>query len=206
MPGTTVALQKEFPSICVLHSPEFLSRGTAAEDAAHPYQNIVGIPSDSVEHQAAAKHVLAVLPEAPALVVSSNTSELFKYVHNTSLFVKSVFMNLLYDTATALGVRGEDIQAAIKNDPMLASRTENVSHWHITPVHTGGRGIGGDCHIKDFETFSRFFHTLVGDPQGEAIIEALKQKNVGLLRESKKDIDLLRGVYGNTITDTHSKA
>jgi len=196
VPGTTKELQTAFPNIHVLHSPEFLSRGTAVEDAAHPYQNIIGIPEDTAAFRAAADAVLSILPEAPPIVVSSNTSELFKYVHNTTLFVKSVYMNLLYDTAAALGVDWKNIQELIKHDPMLASRVENMSHWHITPVHTGGRGIGGDCHIKDFETFSRFYKTLVGDPMGEAIVEALKQKNIALLRESKKDLDLLKGVYG----------
>lgn len=196
VPGTTKALQQEFKNIVVLHSPEFLSRGTATQDAAHPYQNIIGIPEDSAAFHTAADAVLKILPEAPPMVVSSNTSELFKYVHNTTLFIKSVYMNLLYDTAQALEVKWEDVQELIKHDPMLASRVDNISHWHITPVHTGGRGIGGDCHIKDFETFSRFYKSLVGDTMGEAIIEALKQKNIALLRQSGKDLDLLRGVYG----------
>ena len=32
--------------------------------------------------------------------------------------------------------------------------------------------------------------------EGAKLIEALKQKNIALLRESKKDLDLLRSVYG----------
>lgn len=199
VPGTTAALQKEFETIIVLHSPEFLSRATVVYDAAHPVQNIIGMPIDSPGYRAHAAAVLHVLPEAPRLVVPSNTSEFFKYVHNTSLFVKSVYMNLLYDTAQALGVRWEDIQEAIQKDPMLAVRHENLSHWHITPVHTNGRGIGGPCHIKDFETFTRLYHEKVGDADGEKIIDALKQKNINLLKESRKDLDLLRGVYGSDI-------
>jgi len=195
-PGTTVVLQNEFPGMTIFHSPEFLTRRTAKDDVAHPYQNIIGMPVETKENRALAKEVLAVLPEGPGVIVSSNTSELFKYVHNTSLFAKSVFMNLLYDTAVALDVKWGDIQELIKKDPMLASRTDVISHWHITPVHTGGRGIGGDCHIKDFETFSRLYKELVGDPKGENIINSLKEKNIQLLRESKKDIDLLEGVYG----------
>ncbi|MBI5405873.1 hypothetical protein HY972_02455 [Candidatus Kaiserbacteria bacterium] len=198
-PGTTMSLQKEFLSRIVLHSPEFLSRATAAYDASHPSQNIIGIPIDDLRYRASAESVSHVLPSAPALVVSSNTSEFFKYVHNTSLFVKSVFMNLLYDTAQTLGVKWEDITDAIQKDPMLAVRHPDVSHWHITPLHVGGRGIGGPCHIKDFETFARLYHDQVGDVKGEKIIDALKHKNIALLKESGKDLDLLRGVYGDSI-------
>lgn len=199
LPGTTKQLQREFPDRVVLCSPEFLSRGTAEQDAAQPLQNIIGIPEDTEVYRAHAQEVLSILPDAPPTIVSSNTAELFKYVHNTSLFTKSVFMNLLYDMSQALSVRWEDIQTLIKNDPMLASRTDNVSHWHITPVHKGGRGIGGDCHIKDFESFSRLYADIVADPQGEVILDALKRKNISLLKASNKDLDLLEGVYGSTL-------
>jgi hypothetical protein len=197
-PGTTRALQSEFPNIVVFHSPEFLSRPTAEHDAAHPYQNIIGMPHDTAYYRTCAKQVVEALPAAPGMVVSSDTSELFKYVHNTALFVRSLHMNLLYDVAQALGVPWADIQELIKNDPMLAARVDNISHWHITPAHKGGRGIGGDCHIKDFETFSRFYADLVKDPRGQHAIDAFKDKNIELLLASGKDLDLVHGVYGRS--------
>jgi UDP-glucose 6-dehydrogenase len=198
-PGTTRALQNAFPHITVLHSPEFLSRSTVVHDAAHPPQNIIGIPEDTPEHRERAEAALAVLPTAPSVIVSSETSEFYKYVHNTSLFAKSVFMNVLYDTAQSLGVRWEDIQEMIKRDPMLAVRDEDIGHWHITPEHAGGRGIGGPCHIKDFETFSRLYTERVRDAKGGAVIEALKQMNIALLHASGKDRELLVGVYGDSL-------
>ena len=201
VPGTTISLQNEFPSIFVLHSPEFFSRSNAADDAAHPGQNIIGIPVDSKEYRKCANRVLSLLPKAPSLIVSSNTSEFFKYVHNTSLFSRSLFMNLLYDTALSLGIEWGDIIKAIKQDPLLALQYPDSSKWHIQPVHEGGRGVGGDCHIKDFETFSRLFREKVGDEKGERIIEAMKVKNIELLRKSGKDLDLLEGVYGKGVLE-----
>lgn len=200
VPGTTRTLQQEFPDIFILHSPEFLSRGTATEDAAHPYQNIIGIPTDTAEYRTRAEEVLEVLPDAPRMVVPSNTSELFKYVHNTSLFVRSVFMNALFDLSGALGVRWEDIQELIKRDPMVALQIPNISHWHITPEHKGGRGIGGDCHIKDFATLRQLYAELLpDDARGKEMLSALEQKNIELLKQSGKDLQLLRGVYGDAI-------
>ena len=198
-PGTTRSLRAQYPDVFVMHSPEFLSRSTAKEDAAHPLQNIVGIPEDSAEYRTRAEEVLAILPDAPGMIVSAETAEFFKYVHNTSLFARSLFMNLLYEAAEKMNIDWDDIKKAIQNDPMLAARTPTISHWHIEPRHTGGRGIGGDCHIKDFETFSRLFTELVDDPKGKSVIEAMKNKNIELLLESKKDLDLLSGVYGDGI-------
>jgi hypothetical protein len=87
----------------------------------------------------------------------------------------------------------------VKRDPMLAVRDEDIGHWHITPEHAGGRGIGGPCHIKDFETFSRLYAERVSDAKGTAVIEALKQMNIALLQASGKDRELLDGVYGDTL-------
>src|ERR1700733_13548909 len=46
LPGTTNALQKKFPDLVIFYSPEFLSVATAAQDAQHPFSNIIGSPVD----------------------------------------------------------------------------------------------------------------------------------------------------------------
>ncbi len=198
-PGETVVLQKDFPDIMVMHSPEFLSRNTAAYDAAHPHQNIIGIPVDSAKYRACAQQVIDVLPEAPSMIVPAQTAEFFKYVHNTTLFVRSIHMNLLYEVAEKLGIDWDDIKKAIEHAPLLATRDPDVRHWHIEPRGKGGRGVGGDCMPKDFEIFSRLFADLVGDESGMRIIEAQKRKNISLLVSSEKDLELLRGIYGDNL-------
>lgn len=199
VPRTTAALQKRFPELFVIHCPEFLSRNTAAYDAAHPIENIVGIPRKTKSFRARARAVIAVLPKAPSKIVSSETAELFKYVHNTSLFVRSIYMNILFDIAQKLGVKWDDIKELIIHDPMIAFQDPVVAKWHIEPNPPSGRGVGGDCHIKDFETLSRFYKELVGDPVGMDMITAMKKKNISLLLNSRKDLDLLGGVYGKKV-------
>jgi len=198
-PGTTRSIQKQYPEILVVHSPEFLSRSTAALDVANPMQNIIGIPASSSRYQSAAESVLSVLPSAPSMIVSSETAEFYKYVHNTSLFARSIFMNLLFEISEKFNIDWDDIKRAIQNDPMVAFQIPTVSHWHIEPRHVGGRGIGGDCHIKDMETFVRLYTDVVGEENGRRILEAMKDKNIKLLLDSQKDLDLLRGVYGEDI-------
>ncbi len=206
VPGTITSIQKQFPKLFVMHSPEFLSRGTAAYDAAHPLINIVGIPKNTDAYKERAKAVIAVLPKSSSKIVSAETAELFKYVHNTSLFARSIYMNILYDLSQKLGVKWSDIKEMIIEDPMIALQDPVIAKWHIEPNHSTGRGVGGDCHIKDFETFSRLFKSLVNDPVGVAMIDAMKKKNISLLLESKKDLDLLEGVYGKKILSQKSKA
>jgi len=198
-PGSTHSFQKQYPDIFVMHAPEFLSRGTASYDASHPLQNIVGIPVENDEFRTRAAQVLSVLPKSRSIIVPAQTAEFFKYVHNTSLFARSIYMNLLYDIAQELDVDWDHIKEMIIHDPMIAFQDPVVAKWHIEPAHASGRGIGGDCHIKDFETFSRLFDETVGDEHGQRLIDAMKQKNINLLLESKKDLHFLEGVYGKNI-------
>ncbi|HUO50636.1 MAG TPA: hypothetical protein VMU25_03705 [Candidatus Paceibacterota bacterium] len=195
-PGTTQALQKKYPKIFVMHSPEFLSRGTASYDASHPIENIIGIPVENDVYREKAQFVISVLPEAHASIVPAQTAEFFKYVHNTSLFARGIYMNLLYDMAQKLRIDWAQIKDLIVHDPMIAFQDPVVAKWHIEPNHSSGRGIGGDCHIKDFETMVRLFKDTVRDPEGVRIMQAMKKKNIGMLLKSKKDLGLLAGVYG----------
>ena len=189
--GSTEILQKENPDIFVLHSPEFLSVATAAEDAAHPDRNIIGIPVDNEEYRKRAEEVLAVLPEAPYTVIcNAKTAELIKHSHNAYGYVNVVYTNLLYDLAVKLGVEWDVIKEAMEADPM-------ISNQYLNPIHKSGRGAGGACFIKDFESFIRMYEKAVGDISGINALKGIREKNIDLLINSKKDLPLLEGVYGD---------
>lgn len=193
LPGLTKKLQKEFPDRIIIHSPEFLSEKTAAYDAANPFINIVGIPKNTPEYKKAAKMVHAVLPKAPvAQTVSSDEAELIKYTHNCSGYTQIIFFNLMYDLAVKLGADWGNIATAIKADPFIPNR-------YSSPVHKSGRGAGGHCFIKDFAALTQVYADQVGDVEGSKVFESMAKKNISLLIKSRKDIDLLQGVYGKKI-------
>ena len=190
-PGTTKKLQKANPDIFVLHSPEFLVEKTAAYDAAHPNRNIVGIPEDTSEYQEKAQTVMAVLPDAPyQCVMDSTDAEFVKYAGNCFLFTKVLFVNLLYDLVQSTGGDWASIREAFIHDPRIG-----VSHTE--PVHDGKRGAGGHCFIKDFEAFREAYDNKVNDPFGSAVLKSLAEKNIHLLVNSEKSLDLVEGVYGD---------
>lgn len=191
VPGTTESIQNENPNVFVLHSPEFLVEATAAYDAAHPNRNIVGIPIDNDAYREKANTVLSVLPDAPyTTVMRARDAEFVKYAGNNYLFTKVMYMNMLYDLVHAMGGDWENIKEAVSHDPRIGKS-------HMEPVHKGGRGAGGHCFIKDFEAYRRMYDTLVSDPYGSAVLHAEAELNIHLLVKSKKDLDLLRGVYGD---------
>jgi nucleotide sugar dehydrogenase len=197
LPGTTESIQKEHPDIFVLHSPEFLSVSTAAYDAGHPSRNIIGIPIDNPEFRKRAEMVMKILPKALYkmtynAIMSSREAELVKYGRNYLGFVRVVAINLFYDVAKKLDVDWDVVCEAMSADP-------DNGPTYMNPIHKSGRGAGGECFIKDFEAFSRLYDKLVHDKKGQAVITSLIDKNIELLVGSHKDLELLRGVYGNKI-------
>ena len=193
LPGTTLSFQKENPTITVLYSPEFLSESTAAYDAAHPFSNIVGTCDDSPQQLLAAQEVLSVLPQAPyATIMTSTQAEIVKYTHNLSGYTQIVLFNLMYDLAQSKGVEWDSIREALKNDPHIANTYSN-------PIHKSGRGAGGHCFIKDMAALRRLYERdIPGDANGVKVLRAMEAKNIDLLTDSKKDLDLLNGVYGES--------
>lgn len=190
LPGTTESIQKENPGVLVMHSPEFLEESTAAFNASHPQRNIIGIPEDSKKYRAAAESVLKVLPEAPyKKIMSAKDAEFVKYAGNCFLFTKVIFMNLLYNLVEAGGGNWEEIRDAFVHDPRIGTS-------HTLPIHKTGRGAGGNCFIKDFEAFRTFYEKTANDPMGSKVLESMKNKNIELLKDSNKDLEIIEGVYG----------
>jgi len=193
LPGTTERFQADFPDIFVMHSPEFLRETSAAEDTAHPERNIVGVPKDTNEYRMLADAVLAVLPPAPFnAVTTSRNAECVKYVGNCFLYTKLVFMNIAHDFAKSAGANWDEVRG-------IAARDSRIGTGHTNVAYEGGRGAGGHCFIKDFEAFMEYYTANVKDVTGIKALEGLRAKNNDLLLSTKKDLDLLRGVYGDAI-------
>ncbi|HUD04019.1 MAG TPA: NAD(P)-binding domain-containing protein [Candidatus Paceibacterota bacterium] len=193
LPGTTEILQKENPDIFILNSPEFLSTGTAAHDASHPKRNIIGVPVESTLYRAKAKEVMRILAKAPyEKICGSKDAEIIKYARNIIGYVRVVFANMLYDVAKEMGADWIAIREAISADP-------DNGPTYMNPIHKSGRGAGGECFIKDFVAFSTLYKEIIDDSLGQKMLQAIEKKNTELLSSTNKDIELLRGVYGNRI-------
>ncbi|MCK4554764.1 hypothetical protein KAU19_07480 [Candidatus Parcubacteria bacterium] len=194
LPGTTQSIQDENPNIFVCHSPEFLREASAADDASNPNRNIIGIPKDTDEFRNIAENVMRVLPKAPyEKVCSAHDAELVKYGGNCFLYFKVVYANLFYDIAQKLGCDWDTISDMISADPRIGPS-------HMDPVHKKGRGAGGNCFIKDFAVFAKMYKELMNnDEHGHNVLDSLQKKNIDLLLDSNKDLNLLKGVFGDDV-------
>lgn len=191
VPGITRKIQNSNKDIIVTHSPEFLSEKTAAEEAANPPRNIVGIVKDDKKNIDAAKLILSILPKSPyELICGAEDAEIIKYGHNTLGYIKIIFTNLIYDLTKSLNGDWEKVREAIIADPYVANSA------YMNPVHKTGRGAGGRCFIKDFAAFRESYErVLPDDKQGIALLKAFEEKNINLLKSTNKDLDILAEVY-----------
>lgn len=191
LPGTTRVLQDAFPNKIILFSPEFLCEKTAAYDVAHPMMNVIGLSYDSAGHRKAAEGVMKVLPSAEHnFIVSAQAAELFKYAHNLNGYFRVILSNLLYEVAEKSAVDWGDVKTMMDSDIMM-------SPYYNSPIHKSGRGAGGHCFIKDMAAFRHLYEKMVPeDVLGVEVFKVLEQKNVALLKATKKDQELVEGVYG----------
>lgn len=199
LPGTTKQLQKEFPKLFIMHSPEFLVARSASADASKPQRNIIGIPKKTPTFIKRAKEALAMLPKAPyELICMSEEAEIIKYAGNAMLYLKVLFANMLYDTAKEAGASYEVIRAAVAADSRIGPSHLQVVHDSGHKGAKKGRGAGGLCFIKDVAAFTHHYKTRVGDEFGTALFQAAMRMNANLLSATGKDLDLLEGVHGKS--------
>ena len=197
-PGFTKELQKQFPDRFIFHAPEFLAEKTAAEDTAHPKRNIVGMPEDTPEYREKAALILSILPKAPyELATGSTEAELIKYAGNSFLMWKVLFGNVMYEISEKMGADYEAVRDAMGADPRIGPSHLKVIDESGHPGSVLGRGAGGHCFIKDFAVLSRLYRDIVGEEEGARLMQAFETKNNKLLKDAGKDLDLLKGVYGD---------
>lgn len=154
-PGTTEKLQKEFPHLKVLFSPEFLTETRAWEDTVRPDRQIVGFTEGSLD---AANAVLSVLPKAPfmspwglntyrPIKITATEAEIIKYGGNIHFVRKVNWANALAGVCEKLGVEYENVRAGMAAD-------HRIGDSHLDVSHGGYRGWGGYCFPKDLDAFT----------------------------------------------------
>lgn len=197
--GTTEKIQKLFPKKLIIHSPEFLTEKNAKNDTKFPERNIVGYTKKS---EKSAELVLSILPKAKHnFKAPCKEAELCKYVGNTFLMLKVVFANTIFNLAKEKKIDYDKVMKMVGHD-------SRIGHSHLKIKHQGGvgkndkigRGAGGHCFIKDMAALIEAYQEIdLKDQENKLALKFLQSAvkfNNRLLLNSKKDLDLLFGVYG----------
>ncbi|GAA1339402.1 UDP-glucose dehydrogenase family protein [Saccharothrix algeriensis] len=117
----------------VVSNPEFLREGCAVDDFLRPQRVVVGSDDES-----AARGVLGLYPDAPALVTDRASAELVKYASNCFLAMKLSYVNSLAELCERAGADIDDVTEGMRLD-------ERIGAAFLRP----GPGWGGSCFPKD---------------------------------------------------------
>ncbi|OGH61711.1 MAG: hypothetical protein A2848_02325 [Candidatus Magasanikbacteria bacterium RIFCSPHIGHO2_01_FULL_50_8] len=140
LPGTTDALQKEFPELKVVFNPEFLTEESADQDMRFPDRQVIGYTKESY---GITGDIMMLLPVAPFdRIMPASEAEMVKYFANCWFSVKVVFANQMFDVCDKLGINYDNVKEA-------ASADKRIGRSHLQIFHKGYRGYGGKCLPKD---------------------------------------------------------
>ena len=149
VPGTTRALQKEFPNLRMVFNPEFLTERSASFDFINQTRVILG---GDKQHTNKVKYLYKNRfgDFLPVLETNFETAEMIKYMNNLFFATKVSFLNEMKLLGDKVGV---DWSNAIEGF-ILDGR---IGHSHIAvPGPDGKLGFGGSCFPKDIQALIKF--------------------------------------------------
>jgi len=141
LPGTTEMLQKQYPHLKIIFSPEFLTERTAKLDMLTQARVIFGGDrelTDRVEELFGGRFM-----NRHFIHTDSKTAEFIKYMNNTFFATKVSLMNEYYRLAQLVGINWNDALYGFASDGRVGD-----SHLHV-PGPDGKVGFGGTCFPKD---------------------------------------------------------
>ena len=140
-PDVYTELNNKYPNL--IHVPEFLTAANADQDYVRGKFAFIGgsTPAYMREAERIIKYGQASLEHVRYCTIAE--AALAKYVLNSFMATKVVFMNELYQLAQAQGINYYNVASMIRVDPRVGN-----SHLQV-PGPDGGFGFGGACFPKD---------------------------------------------------------
>lgn len=151
-PNVYEGLQILYPNL--VHVPEFLVAATATRDYVSEENVIIGGSIQAYKHEAFNILKIGQANLKNAAYTTIGEAALAKYIVNSFLATKVVFMNEMYQLATKLGYDWRMIRMLIDIDKRIGN-----SHTQV-PGPDGQLGFGGGCFPKDTQAIINFANEL----------------------------------------------
>lgn len=148
LPGTTQTLSKNYSTLNIIFSPEFLTERTAKLDMLTQARIVLGGKKQLTSK--VAKLFEQRFMNRHIIEMDSTTAELVKYMNNTFFATKVSIINEFKRLSDNLGTDWDKALYGFTSDSRIGD-----SHLHV-PGPDGKHGYGGTCFPKDVNAFTRF--------------------------------------------------
>ena len=172
VPGTCREINRRFPNIRLVFSPEFLTEANSIADFRSCNRVIFG--GDTVDTQICVDVMKKVFPKKEYKMTDWHTAETVKYYINTFLATKVSFANEMKQLCDMMGIDYDEVR-----DLALLDERIGKSH-HKVPGPDGHHGFGGKCFAKDLNALM-YFCTL--NNVKPTMLRAAWQKNLEVREE-----------------------
>jgi UDPglucose 6-dehydrogenase len=147
-PDVYKTLNEKYPNL--VHAPEFLTAANAVQDYANGTFCIIGGRVRAYQREAERIIKIGQTNLENISYCSISEASLSKYVINSFMATKVIFMNEIYRLSEKLGTDYNKIADMVTMDPRIGN-----SHMRV-PGPDGAFGFGGACFPKDTSALLKF--------------------------------------------------
>lgn len=184
-PGTTSILSWQYPSINIIHNPEFLTARSFRLDFINQSRIILG--GNKKDCKKVEELYRMRFLHTPIYITDSTTAEMAKYTANTFFATKLSFFNEIYEICEKLNIDYYDVIKMTLADGRIGN-----SHYDV-PGHDGLKGYGGLCFPKDINALIFKAKELGIDP---IILKSAWEKNLRVRKV--RDWEKIKGAVSET--------
>ena len=174
MPGETDRLQKKYPMLHIAYNPTFVALGSVKYDFRNPYVVLMGSHDKDFQHILLNIHdkILEKLNPTYFAYLTPLEAEIAKLSLNCYVTQKITFANQIGNLCHRLGIKAEDILAAIGHDVRIGNS-----------YFKAGLGYGGPCFPRDNLAMSAFMIDNEYDPALFRTVHQLNKKQTDEILE-----------------------
>lgn len=167
LPGTCDDMVDLFPTLRIIHSPEFLTAANAYEDTINATHIVLSGQDDDIKETIKLYEPFPKM-EGFHMTNSYKETETVKYFKNYFLAMKVALSNEIYELCLKHGINYEFMRMVMFSDDRIGKSHMSIDHKH--------RGYGGMCFPKDTKA-------LLGQNPEMELLRAMDYYNMRIRRD-----------------------